>query len=123
MMEELHARFLPQFVTLARSRIAAGIDAATRRDPEVIATTMRELHSLAGEAGLLGLEAIIPVARDCEQKARQLHLHKADAEVAALIAALRQLESVIDGIELPESDDASAELRGGAVEDLANPRD
>jgi HPt (histidine-containing phosphotransfer) domain-containing protein len=107
-MEDLHARFLPQFVTLARSRIAMGIDAATRRDPAVITTTMRELHSLAGEAGLLGLDHVIPLARECEQKAKLLHLHKADADVETLVAALRRLESAIDRIGRPADGDAGA---------------
>jgi HPt (histidine-containing phosphotransfer) domain-containing protein len=105
--EDLHARFLPQFVTLARSRIATGIDAATRRDPAVITTTVRELHSLAGEAGLLGLDHVIPLARECEQKAKLLHLHKGDADVEVLVAALRRLEGAIDRIGRP-ADDAGA---------------
>jgi HPt (histidine-containing phosphotransfer) domain-containing protein len=98
MMADLHAKFLPQFVTLARSRIATGVEAATRRDPAMITTTMRELHSLAGEAGLLGLDQVIPLARECEQKAKLLHQHRGDADVEPLVAALRRLESAIDSL-------------------------
>jgi chemotaxis protein histidine kinase CheA len=110
-MEDLHARFLPQFVTLARSRIAAGIDGAHRRDLAVIATTMREMHSLVGEAGLLGIDHVIPLARECEQKARLLHGSKADADVEPLVAALRRLERVIDSIDTVESVDSTGDRR------------
>jgi HPt (histidine-containing phosphotransfer) domain-containing protein len=59
---------------------------------------VRELHSLAGEAGLLGLHQIIPVARDGEQKAKRLHTSHADADADALAAALRELDQIIDDI-------------------------
>jgi HPt (histidine-containing phosphotransfer) domain-containing protein len=97
-MDDLYARFLPQFVALARSRVAVAIAAATQRDHAVTTTTVRELHSLAGEAGLLGLDGVIPLARDCEHKAKLLHGSHADADADALIAALRQLEPAIDAI-------------------------
>jgi len=98
-MEDLHARFLPQFVTLARARVAAAITAATQRDHAGTTLSVRELHSLTGEAGLLGLNDVIRLARDSEQKAKSLHLSQADADADALVVALRQLERAIDGID------------------------
>lgn len=96
--EDLYAKFLPQFVSLSRARVATALAAVLRRDHEATATTVRELHSLAGEAGLLGLQEVIPLARDSEQKAKLLHVSQADADADALVAALRELDTVIEGI-------------------------
>src|SRR4030095_10379150 len=53
LIEDLHAKFLPQFIKIARTRLALAITAATQPDqPE---PPSRELHTLVGEAGLLGL--------------------------------------------------------------------
>jgi HPt (histidine-containing phosphotransfer) domain-containing protein len=98
MEDDLAARFLPQFVALARARVEIALDAVARRDHGATPTTMRELHSLAGEAGLLGLHKIIPLARDGEQKARRLHTSHADADADALADALRELDQIIDDI-------------------------
>jgi HPt (histidine-containing phosphotransfer) domain-containing protein len=97
-MEDLYAKFLPQFVTLARTRVAAAITVATQRDHAASTTIVRELHTLAGEAGLLGLGDVVPLARDCEQKAKALHVSGAATDAEALCAALRQLERVIESI-------------------------
>jgi HPt (histidine-containing phosphotransfer) domain-containing protein len=96
--DDLYARFLPPFVALARARVASALAAVQHRDHEAITTTVRELHSLAGEAGLLGLHEVIPLARDSEQKAKLLHASRADADADALVAALHKLDTVIDGI-------------------------
>lgn len=98
MEDDLTARFLPQFVALARARVEVALDAVARRDHGATPTTMRELHSLAGEAGLLGLHKIIPLARDGEQKARRLHTSHADADADALAEVLRELDHIIDDI-------------------------
>jgi HPt (histidine-containing phosphotransfer) domain-containing protein len=97
-MDELYAKFLPQFVTLARSRLALAISTAGVRDDAAVTKTVRELHTLAGEAGLLGLRQVVPLARDCEQKAKQLHSSRADADAETLVAALRQLAGVIEEV-------------------------
>jgi HPt (histidine-containing phosphotransfer) domain-containing protein len=96
--DDLYARFLPPFVALARARVATALAAVQQRDHGATTTTVRELHSLAGEAGLLGLHAVIPLARDSEQKAKRLHVSHADADADALVAALRELDTVIEGI-------------------------
>jgi HPt (histidine-containing phosphotransfer) domain-containing protein len=98
MEDDLVARFLPQFVALARARVEAALAAAARRDHGATPTTVRELHSLAGEAGLLGLKAVIPLARDSELKAKQLRTSHADADADALVTALRELDRLIDEI-------------------------
>jgi HPt (histidine-containing phosphotransfer) domain-containing protein len=100
-MEDLHAKFLPQFVSLARSRIELAIKAVADRDHAAISKIGRDLHTLAGEAGLLGLHDVVPLARDGELKARVLHASRTDADADVLAAALRQLERIIDGIGTP----------------------
>jgi HPt (histidine-containing phosphotransfer) domain-containing protein len=100
-MDDLYEKFLPQFVTLARSRVAVAITVATQRDHSASTTIVRELHTLAGEAGLLGLGDVVPLARDCEKKAKALHLSREAADAEALVAALRQLERVIESIGAP----------------------
>ncbi|HEY0993076.1 MAG TPA: Hpt domain-containing protein [Kofleriaceae bacterium] len=85
-------------MTLARARVATAVAAVLRGDHGATMTTVRELHSLAGEAGLLGLQEVIPLARDSEQKAKRLHASHAEADADALVAALRQLDTVIEGI-------------------------
>ncbi|HEU4732417.1 MAG TPA: Hpt domain-containing protein [Kofleriaceae bacterium] len=97
-MEDLYAKFLPQFVELARSRVGLAIKAAVERDLVAMAKVVRELHTLAGEAGLLGLHEVVPLARESELKAKALHAGRGDAEVEPLVAGLRQLEHVIDSI-------------------------
>lgn len=102
-MDELAAKFLPMFIKIARTRVQVATRAATARDGEAGPTTVRELHALAGEAGLLGLRDIVPLARDCEQKAKALRASNADADADALIAALHELARVIDGIAVAAS--------------------
>jgi chemotaxis protein histidine kinase CheA len=98
MEDDLAARFLPQFVALARARVDVALAAAARRDHGATTTTVRELHSLAGEAGLLGLHQVIPLARDGEHKAKLLRASQADADADALVAALRELDRLIGDI-------------------------
>lgn len=98
MDDDLYSRFLPQFVKLARSRLAGAISVATQRDHAATPTMVRDLHTLAGEAGLLGLSAVVPLARECEQKAKTLHTSRTDADAEGLVAALRNLEQIIEGI-------------------------
>ena len=97
-MDELSAKFLPQFLELSRARLAAALQAAIARDHVAAATTVRNLHTLAGEAGLLGLHDIVPLAREGEQKARSLSASRTDADAELLVDALRRLEQVIERI-------------------------
>jgi HPt (histidine-containing phosphotransfer) domain-containing protein len=97
-MEDLHAKFLPQFVKLARSRVAMAVKALAERDHAATPKIVRELHTLAGEAGLLGLHDVVPLAREGEHKAKALHMSRDDADADALAAALHQLDHVIDRI-------------------------
>ena len=97
-MDELSAKFLPQFLDLARSRVTTAIQAAIARDHLAATAIARNLHTLAGEAGLLGLHDVVPLARDGEQKAKSLGASRAEADAELLVDALRQLERVIESI-------------------------
>ena len=89
-MDDVLARFLPQFVTLARTRIASCRAAAVAGDRAAVTTATRDLHTLAGEAGLLGLTAVVPLARDAEVKFK--------AAATDLPAALDRLAQAIEAL-------------------------
>src|SRR4051812_31866705 len=97
-MDDLHAKFMPQFLELARSRVTAALKAATARDHVAATTTARNLHTLAGEAGLLGLHDVVPLAREGEQKAKSMGASRTDADAELLLDALRRLQQVIESI-------------------------
>jgi HPt (histidine-containing phosphotransfer) domain-containing protein len=97
-MDDLFARFLPPFLALARSRVEVALAGAARREQAELAKSIRELHTLAGEAGLLGLSDVVPLARDCEKKAKELQASRTEADAEVLVDALRQLERVIESI-------------------------
>jgi HPt (histidine-containing phosphotransfer) domain-containing protein len=62
------ARFLPRFAALARERVERALAHAARAEFGAIAS---ELHALAGEAALLGLDRIAELAREGEETARK----------------------------------------------------
>lgn len=97
-MDDLNAKFMPQFLELARSRVTTAINAAVARDHRAATTIARNLHTLAGEAGLLGLHDLVPLARDGEQKAKSLGASRTDADAERLLDALRQLERAVESI-------------------------
>lgn len=97
-MDDLNAKFLPQFLELARTRVASAIKAAVARDHLATTTIARNLHTLAGEAGLLGLHDVIPLAREGEQRAKLLGASRTDADAELLLDTLRRLEKVIESI-------------------------
>ncbi len=68
MIEELRAKFRGRFITTAKARVHK---AAEHIDGEGNAAVVRgELHSLAGEAAMLGFEEIASSARTGERAAR-----------------------------------------------------
>lgn len=97
-MDDLTAKFLPQFVELARSRLAQARQVAVDREPPATTQAIVALHTLAGEAGLLGLSDVVPLARDCEARVKALQASRADDDSDRLVAALGELERVIERI-------------------------
>jgi len=98
MSEDLRTVFLPRFTALARTRISQAIEVANRRDIGATATTLRDLHALSGEAGLLGLSEIVPYARESEARARRVYDTREDSDAEALVAALTDLASAVERV-------------------------
>ena len=99
-MDELYAKFLPQFAALARDRMQRAYEASAQPAPDgpTMTNVMRDLHSIAGEAGLLGLASIVPIARNAEDHAKRLRDGHADADAGAFVGALDELKVAIDAV-------------------------
>jgi HPt (histidine-containing phosphotransfer) domain-containing protein len=100
-MEDLLATFLPKFSAIAKTRVARSIELAEKRDPEAVTLIARELHAIAGEAGLLGISAVVALARVGEDNAKRLRTSRSDADADALLASLNELKRAIDRVVLP----------------------
>jgi HPt (histidine-containing phosphotransfer) domain-containing protein len=71
MKEDLWARFGARFIDTARtrlSRVSPVVDAGSR---EGLANVVHEMHSLAGEASMLGVAPIAELARRVEVAAKK----------------------------------------------------
>jgi HPt (histidine-containing phosphotransfer) domain-containing protein len=97
-MDELYKKFLPQFTDLARDRMRRAYEAAAKPDEPTLTAVMRDLHGIAGEAGLLGLARIVPVARNAEEHAKRLRDGRGEVEVAAFRGALRELGAALESV-------------------------
>lgn len=100
-MNDLFAVFMPKFLTIARTRIARSLDLATERRPEHVPAIARELHAIAGEAGLLGLGAIVSLARQGEEHTRRLRSARSAEEADALVAVLAELKDAVEHVATP----------------------
>jgi HPt (histidine-containing phosphotransfer) domain-containing protein len=102
-MDELIAKFLPRFAALARQRVLVALEIARERRHGSAPQVVHDLHALAGEAGLLGLEQVIGVARRAEEAARRFAASRDDGDARGLHECLVQLERAVaeatDGIE------------------------
>ena len=106
MIDDLQARFLPRFTALATARLTRAREAASSRNFAAAAETALELHAIAGEAGLLGLAALVPLAREGEDCARRASASHTDADAEALIVALEALGSMIESVHPVRNSDA-----------------
>jgi HPt (histidine-containing phosphotransfer) domain-containing protein len=95
-MQDLLASFLPRFRDIASKRVTNSIELATQRSPEGVTGIARELHSIAGEAGLLGLTAIVSLARAGEEHVKRLRASRSDDDADALLGCLTQLREAIE---------------------------
>jgi HPt (histidine-containing phosphotransfer) domain-containing protein len=102
-MEELYAKFLPQFLELARERMQRAYATAARPESAALTVVVRDLHGIAGEAGLLGLAKIVPLARSAEDQAKRLRDGGAGegADTKALVSALDELRGALESLGLP----------------------
>lgn len=103
MLEELQKKFFPRFAKLAQERIVEGRRIAHDLEGEGALHVARQLHSLAGEAGLLGLTDLVVIARAAEEAATQLHAERSPAMTEGLVAALGELETALGKIEIAAS--------------------
>jgi hypothetical protein len=96
-------RFLPRFAALARDRIARGMAVASARDLARASSVIGDMHSVAGEAGMLGLEEVLRAAIAAETAARRFAADGGDAP--SLDSALRELQAAVaaatQGISCP----------------------
>lgn len=94
-MDELVAKFLPRFAALARERMRRAAECASSRKHELAADIAHDLHSLAGEAGLLGLESVTTTARSAEQAARRFGDTREEDDANGLGECLVNLERAL----------------------------
>ena len=80
MLDELRARFRTRFIETARERIRRSLSLLGGSDGA--AQLVTELHSLAGEASMLGLDDIAEIARSGEESAKQWQAGSSAAQVA-----------------------------------------
>lgn len=100
-MEDLRAAFLPRFLEVARARITKARAATREAGRDAVNATLRDLHALAGEAGLLGLTAVLALAREGEERARSLLAARTDDTISALATSLDELAKALDHLDTP----------------------
>jgi HPt (histidine-containing phosphotransfer) domain-containing protein len=103
-MDDLLATFLPRFTELATTRVLRSIETVKQRDHAGAATIARDLHAVAGEAGLLGLQTIVPLARASEEHAKRLRVSRTDEDAETLVASLDELQRAIALVASPYSE-------------------
>jgi HPt (histidine-containing phosphotransfer) domain-containing protein len=94
-MDQLTAKFLPRFATLAQERLRRAIESAIDRRRDRAEGVAHDLHALAGEAGLLGLEGVIGVARKAEEAARRFGNTGAEGDAVSFVECLKLLERAV----------------------------
>lgn len=94
-MDELVAKFLPRFAALARQRLQQAMQDARDRRRDRAPAVAHDLHALAGEAGLLGLENVIGIARSAEAAARQFGGSGTESDAIAFVSSLKNLEQAV----------------------------
>jgi HPt (histidine-containing phosphotransfer) domain-containing protein len=101
-MKEIQAQFLGRFSETARGRLARMRAAITDPHGAGLATVIHELHSFAGESGLLGYSQFVAIARDGEAEAKRRQAGgSADATFALDVVA--RLEQMLDELTAPTS--------------------
>jgi CheY-like chemotaxis protein/HPt (histidine-containing phosphotransfer) domain-containing protein len=96
MLEELRARFRTRFIDTAGDRIRRCL--ATLGESSSAVDIAGELHSLAGEAAMLGFDDISVLARNGEMAARRWHAGStaAHVECARVVRTLgREVEAMV----------------------------
>lgn len=95
MIDELLAHFVPQFLATAHQRIERVRAILVARDRGALLGASREMHALVGEASLLGLGEVIPVASNAERATQHLIDSYSEEALAAVGLALDGLENTL----------------------------
>jgi CheY-like chemotaxis protein/HPt (histidine-containing phosphotransfer) domain-containing protein len=103
MLEELRARFRNRFIDTARDRIRRCLTMLSESGRAMELAS--ELHSLAGEAAMLGLDSISVTARNGEDAARQWNA----ASTAAQVACARAVRTLRQQVEAFAAEPAAGE--------------
>lgn len=98
-VDDIKRKFLPRFAILAKERIDKGLDVAMNADGDETLVLAREMHSMAGEAGLLGLPDLVVLARAAEVAATQLHGARVPSKRTALQRTLLDLHEAVVLVE------------------------
>jgi HPt (histidine-containing phosphotransfer) domain-containing protein len=98
-VEDIRRKFLPRFAALAKERIRVGLEVAEAFEGDQALVLARELHSMAGEAGLLGLGDLLSIARAAEVAATQLHASRVPSKRTALQQTLLDLLRAVVAVE------------------------
>lgn len=94
MMDEIRARFLPRFVSSARQRLERAsklINDGANAAPS-IAT---DLHTIAGEASIMGLHEVAAMARETERAVRTVGGLDDASITAALFKLYRRIDELV----------------------------
>jgi HPt (histidine-containing phosphotransfer) domain-containing protein len=87
--------FYARFAESCRQRIDSGRRAAASGEGKDLSTLARELHSMAGEAGLLAIPEVMTLARAAEQATHELADLRSDERRRSLEIALDDLDVAI----------------------------
>lgn len=110
--DSLKREFLPKFFELAKKRVERARAVVRSPDAGTCDELSREMHALAGEAGLLGVESVLRAARQTELAAADLA--KAPGDVPArdrVEHALAELEDAMRVSDRPAAPAPSAKTR------------
>jgi HPt (histidine-containing phosphotransfer) domain-containing protein len=94
---DLQSAFVPRFVKSARARLTRALADTRNHVHAETPRTVADLHTIAGDAGLLGLAKLAELARRCEDAAREAQQSCDDANLDHLADLLGELS---DSIEL-----------------------
>jgi HPt (histidine-containing phosphotransfer) domain-containing protein len=92
----LLAAFVPRFAKSARTRLTRALADIRKHVHAETPRTVSDLHTIAGDAGLLGLRHIADLARSCEDAARNAQKSCDDADLDLLADMIGELSDSID---------------------------
>jgi HPt (histidine-containing phosphotransfer) domain-containing protein len=97
MSTDVIARYGRRFVTAARERLAAVSVLLAERPAEAARTLALHLHSISGEAAMIGFAELSQLARDTMRAVRSVD--GSDHAASACAEQLARLSAAIDALE------------------------